>query len=674
MDNLDERKQFFGEYGMAIPHYPAKMAEAFSGDFTVKLVKREETYVENELAFGLKLSTIPEIMEHFRFSEIDTKFSLHFATDLVPGHVKLVKLLDVLRDSNGRFRIYGKAEDDRFVVECMKPVDLPNFQEPRFFFFLKEMQVPMDTRHRSINFSPWLESELTPRSCYIFYRTFSERYPDSVGCCIEKLYDAGDCDAILQLASVDWRAKPLQLPTIKEARRILDQTVYGMETVKEQILIFLERVRRSGSIEKNVLLAGPPGVGKTTILHAMSKIFGNTPVSEVAMACCQDGETLTGFARCYVNSHMGMLTSALLHPVRTNEDGSTEVCHQIQQILYLNELDKAPGNIIQPMLLRMLDGNRSFYDTYFELDLPLNNVMIVADANDKSMMSEPLLDRFFVIDVPGYSVAEKQEIFRRFVLPRRRKAAMVENGEVSVTQAAAQQIAASSKKPGVRELEAIADQIIGDYLLHYAYRKSTVYYTPEMVERFLPKTLQQRNYLNERPGSVCAAVMAETEATMVIVQAKVEKGLSEGFRLFGATDSLLQQELEASAQCACDMLPAGSCYRVTVQLYGLPQQARAAEQLGLAVFSAVLSAYYRKIIPAMFYGSVTLLGGITAKACMNADAVVALARDYGKVLYTACGFTDQLTQEESMLNTVEVMNAETLHAFLYGKDREQAAG
>lgn len=672
MNHLDERKQYFGKYGMVIPYYSSLMAEMYPSSMHLKLMEWEVCAQKYELVLKFKLEFDEKKMERYRLIDETMTLELYLAADLVPGYTNLVKLFAAMleRRDEPAFLCCGDVVDNRFLVSFLEPVDMSRFPASSYFLFLKEMDVHMQIPlfHRRD-----IDTTLRKDNAYYFYRAFSERYPDSIGRSIEKLLELGMIDDVHRLVTIEWRPQPLQLPTAKEARRMLDRTVYGMETVKQQLLILLEKVRRSGSLEKNILLVGPPGVGKTTILHAISKVFGNIPVSEVAMASCRDSETLTGFAKCYMNSHMGSLTSALLHPVRTYEDGRTEVCHQIQQIVYFNELDKSPSNAIQPMLLRMLDGNRSFYDTYYELDFPLSNVMIVADANDKHMMSEPLLDRFFVIDVPGYTTEEKQEIFRRFTFPQMRKAEKVDSCEVSVTQEAVRQIAASCKKPGVRELQDIADQIIGDYLLHYADRKSTVHYTPKMVEKFLPKTLQQRNYLQERPGSVCAAITVETVVSMVAVQAVVKPSFGEEIRLLGTDDSLLRQELEASARCACGLLP-NDFYDVTVQLYGLPAQTPVSEQLGLAVFMAVLSAFYEKVVSALFYGSVTLLGSITAKACTNSDELVSLAEAYGKALYTACGFSDRLTQERNKLRVVEVLSAEALHSLLYSGLLGQRAG
>lgn len=326
----------------------------------------------------------------------------------------------------------------------------------------------------------------TRQGLTFFYELHKEQYPKELHEWFEYHLSFGKYDKLHRFLNIDWRPPVLNLPSKEEARKILDESISGQERVKKTILAILEVIRRSGRLSKNIMLSGPAGVGKTTIAIALSRLF-NLPMSFIPMAGIQDAEAFSGFAGTYNNAQEGLFTTFVLEPKFYGSNGKiTSTAHQIASIAFLNELDKvcSEGNnhgSVQSVLLRMLDDNRAFYDVFYEVSYPLENVLIIADVNDKSKLQKPLLDRFMVIEVDGYSTEEKKHIFTEFVFPKALKDACVSPEELSVSQDAVDLICQRSETPGVRELRHVADSIIGDYLVNYSETDTMFEYTADMV-------------------------------------------------------------------------------------------------------------------------------------------------------------------------------------------------
>lgn len=317
-----------------------------------------------------------------------------------------------------------------------------------------------------------------------YYELYKDRYPEQLHEWIENRIAEPRNEKVYRFLEMDWSKKELNLPSKEEAYKILDETVGEMKSVKDKIISILEMVRRSGKLSFNILLCGPAGVGKTTIAQAIAKVL-NVPMSEIPMAMCQDAETFAGFGATYSNSQEGLFTTRVFEPKYRAADGKVTTVHQMTQVIFLNELDKvySAGNnhgSVQSTLLRALDDNREFFDIYYETCYPLENAMIIADINDKTLLQKPLLDRFLVIDVDGYTTEEKTHIFNEYIFPKALHYSCVSAEELSVSDEAVALICKNCKTPGVRELIHIADSIIGDYLVNHS-GDSNIEYTEDMI-------------------------------------------------------------------------------------------------------------------------------------------------------------------------------------------------
>ncbi|MGV8871545.1 MAG: endopeptidase La [Rhodococcus sp. (in: high G+C Gram-positive bacteria)] len=260
-------------------------------------------------------------------------------------------------------------------------------------------------------------------------------------------------DTVLDLP---WNNTTTDNTDIDSARAVLDADHHGLEDVKDRIVEYLAvRARRSERGLQSVggrgsgavmVLAGPPGVGKTSLGESVARALGRTFV-RVALGGVRDEAEIRGHRRTYVGALPGRIVRAI------GEAGS------MNPVVLLDEIDKVGSDYRgdpSAALLEVLDPaqNHTFRDHYLDLDLDLSDVVFLATANVIDQIPGPLLDRMELVTIDGYTEDDKVVIARNYLLPRQMGRAAVTSEEVTVTDAALRKIAADyTREPGVRQLE-----------------------------------------------------------------------------------------------------------------------------------------------------------------------------------------------------------------------------
>ncbi|MBP5324604.1 MAG: AAA family ATPase, partial [Pseudobutyrivibrio sp.] len=231
--------------------------------------------------------------------------------------------------------------------------------------------------------------------------------------------------ALSIMTGIHWKSDYFEAIDPVEARRILDEELYGLESVKQRIMETVIQVNRTHTLPSyGLLLCGPAGVGKSQIAYAVARIL-KLPWTTLDMSSINDPEQLTGSSRIYSNAKPGIIMEAFANSGTSN------------LVFIINELDKAnsgKGNGNPADVLLTLLDNLGFTDNYMECMIPTMGVYPIATANVKADISAPLMSRFAVIDIPDYSVQEKKEIFRRFSLPKVLKRMGMSKEECQVTE------------------------------------------------------------------------------------------------------------------------------------------------------------------------------------------------------------------------------------------------
>lgn len=198
---------------------------------------------------------------------------------------------------------------------------------------------------------------------------------------------------------------------LEKSRKILDKEHYGLDKVKERIVDSLAVYKRNPEFNGQILcLAGPPGVGKTSIVKSLAKSMGRKYV-RIALGGIHDEAEIRGHRKTYIGSMPGRIVEAVIKSGVMNP------------IILLDEIDKV-GNDFKgdpsSALLEALDPeqNNSFADHYIEFPLDLSRVLFITTANDVSAIAGPLYDRMEVIELNSYTTLEKFYIAKKHLVKK----------------------------------------------------------------------------------------------------------------------------------------------------------------------------------------------------------------------------------------------------------------
>ncbi|MDQ4120550.1 MAG: endopeptidase La [Acidobacteriota bacterium] len=339
-----------------------------------------------------------------------------------------------------------------------------------------------------------------------------------------------------------WKKETEDKLDLKEARKILDEDHYGLEDIKKRILEFLAVIKLKPETKSPILcFVGPPGVGKTSLGKSIARALGRQ-FERFSLGGMRDEAELRGHRRTYIGAMPGRIIQSLRRAQVKNP------------VIMLDEIDKL-GNDFRgdpaSALLEILDPqqNSTFRDHYIDLPFDLSKVFFIATANDLAPISAPLRDRMEIIQLAGYSDAEKLNIAKQYLVDRQTRENGLTPEQVSITDAALNLlISRYTREAGVRQLE----RTIGNVIRKVALRVAT-----GELERQTVDVAEVREYLGaprfypeearaELPVGV-ATGMAWTQmgGEVLFIEATLLPG-SSGLKMTGQLGQVMQESAQAA--------------------------------------------------------------------------------------------------------------------------------
>ena len=401
---------------------------------------------------------------------------------------------------------------------------------------------------------------------------------------------------------------------LKNAKKVLDEDHFGLDTVKDRIIEYLAVLKLKGDMKSPILcLYGPPGVGKTSLGKSIARALGRKYV-RIALGGVHDESEIRGHRKTYVGALPGRILNGI------NRAGTSN------PVIVLDEVDKLSSDFKgdpSSALLEALDPeqNTAFHDNYLDIDYDLSNVLFITTANNIDTIQPALKDRMEMINVSGYLAEEKVEIAKNYLIPKQIKEHGLEKGQLKIEKSALIKIIDEyTRESGVRGLEKqiakIARVTAKKIALEEEYPKSV---RKDDLKEYLglPTNSHDVQKGNEAPGVVTGLAWTQMGGEILFIESSVSKGKGQ-LSMTGNLGDVMKE----SAQIAFQYLKAhpelsGLSYEefmerdihVHVPEGAVPKDGPSA---GITMVTSMVSAYRKKKVRSgiAMTGEMTLRGRV----------------------------------------------------------------
>lgn len=330
---------------------------------------------------------------------------------------------------------------------------------------------------------------------------------------------------------------------VPAARAILEADHAGLETVKKRILEFIA-VRKLAPQKQGpiICLAGPPGVGKTSLGRSIANSLGREYV-RISLGGVRDDSEIRGHRRTYVGALPGRIVNGLKRAGTMNP------------VFVLDEIDKMSADTRgdpASAMLEVLDPeqNDEFVDHYIEVPMDLSQVMFIATANNINTIPGPLRDRMEIIDVPGYTEIEKMQIARKYLVPRQQGEHGLEESQIDITEEALHSLVDHyTREAGVRNLDREIASLCRNAAVQIAGKDGPEKVTidAEEVEKILGPEKYDQEIANAKPEIGVSTGLAWTPVGGDLLFIEVRAMLGKGNRrLTGQLGDVMTESVQTA--------------------------------------------------------------------------------------------------------------------------------
>lgn len=426
------------------------------------------------------------------------------------------------------------------------------------------------------------------------------------------------------LLDIPWNESTADTEKLDDAVKVLNEDHYGLEKIKERITEYLAVLKLTDGLNAPILcLVGPPGVGKTSIATSVARALGRKFV-RMSLGGVKDEAEIRGHRKTYIGSMPGRIINGM------KQAGS------VNPVFLLDEIDKLSSDMRgdpASALLEVLDPaqNSTFRDRYLEVPYDLSKVLFITTANGLDSIPRPLLDRMELIELNGYTQEEKREIAKRYLVPKKREANGLKEGQIAFGDDALDEIISGyTMEAGVRNLERNVDAVCRKAAVKVAGgEESAITVTKDGVESYLgARRYEQDKMLDgDEIGAATGLAWTAVGGTTLTIEVSAMQGKGDVL-LTGKLGDVMKE----SARAAISYIRSnGSVYGLDDKTFEktdihihVPEGATPKDgpSAGITMATAILSAFTNKPVKknVAMTGEITLrgkvlpIGGLKEKA------------------------------------------------------------
>lgn len=515
---------------------------------------------------------------------------------------------------------------------------------------LSEVQAYREKIHE-LNFSEKTEKKLF-REC----DRMMKMQPSSPESAVTRAY-------LDKIISLPWNVFTEDNLDIQNVEETLEKDHYGLKSVKERIIEFLAVRKINPDVKGQIIcLAGPPGVGKTSIARSLSSAMGRN-FARISLGGVRDEADIRGHRKTYIGSMPGRIIEAIEHAGSSNP------------LILLDEVDKLGSDHRgdpSSALLEVLDGeqNCAFVDHYLEIPYDLSKVLFITTANDVSSIPAPLLDRMEIIDIPGYTHEEKFQIAKKHLVPKQIKENGLKKTWVKFTDKALKEIISGyTKEAGVRQLERLIGTCIRKAAVQYAKGfDGKITFKDNEIEKYLgarkfkPEEKSRKNAVGVVNGLAYTAV----GGTMLTVEVVTMNGKG-ALELTGSLGDVIKESARAAV----------SYIRANAEKYGIDSSFHEKKDIhihfpegavpkdgpsaGVTIFTALVSALTGCKVKSSvaMTGEITVTGRVLPIGGLREKTMAAYVEGIKTVIVPKANAGDLDQVDEKVKDNIEFIFAET---------------